>query len=95
MSLNRSDIEKIAKLARMALDEAQVENYARELSNILTLVKQLEQADTADIEPMFHPLHMTQRLRPDEVTETDHRQENQAVAPQVRSGHYLVPKVIE
>lgn len=95
MSLDRSDVEKIAHLARLALDEDQVEGYATELSKILTLVEQLEAADTDDIDPMSHPLHMAQRLRQDEVTEPDRREENQAIAPQVEDGLYLVPKVIE
>ncbi|MEJ2403403.1 MAG: Asp-tRNA(Asn)/Glu-tRNA(Gln) amidotransferase subunit GatC [Candidatus Thiodiazotropha sp.] len=95
MSLDRSDVEKIARLARMALDESQIDSYATELSNILALVEQLEQADTSDIEPMSHPLHMAQRLRSDAVTETDRREANQAIAPQVEDGLYLVPKVIE
>ncbi|MET0067554.1 MAG: Asp-tRNA(Asn)/Glu-tRNA(Gln) amidotransferase subunit GatC [Candidatus Thiodiazotropha sp.] len=95
MSLERSDVEKIAHLARMALDESQIDTYASELSNILALVEQLEQADTSGIEPMSHPLHMAQRLRNDEVTEADRREANQAIAPQVENGLYLVPKVIE
>ncbi|MCG7870189.1 MAG: Asp-tRNA(Asn)/Glu-tRNA(Gln) amidotransferase subunit GatC [Candidatus Thiodiazotropha taylori] len=95
MSLDRSDVEKIAHLARLALDENQVEGYAAELSNILALVEQLEAADTDNIEPMAHPLHMAQRLRQDQVTEPDRREQNQAVAPLVENGLYLVPKVIE
>jgi aspartyl-tRNA(Asn)/glutamyl-tRNA(Gln) amidotransferase subunit C len=95
MSLDRSDVEKIAHLARLALDDDQVEGYAAELSNILALVEQLEAADTADIEPMAHPLHMAQRLRKDQVTEADRREQNQAIAPLVENGLYLVPKVIE
>jgi aspartyl-tRNA(Asn)/glutamyl-tRNA(Gln) amidotransferase subunit C len=95
MSLDRSDVEKIAHLARLALDEEQVEGYAAELSNILALVEQLESADTDDIEPMAHPLHMAQRLREDQVTELDRRDQNQAIAPLVENGLYLVPKVIE
>ena len=95
MSLDRSDVEKIAHLARMALDESQIESYAKDLSNILTLVEQLESSNTDQVEPMAHPLHMAQRLREDRVTEVDHREENQAVAPNVEAGLYLVPKVIE
>jgi aspartyl-tRNA(Asn)/glutamyl-tRNA(Gln) amidotransferase subunit C len=79
----------------LALDDDQVEGYAAELSNILALVEQLEAADTADIEPMAHPLHMAQRLRKDQVTEADRREQNQAIAPLVENGLYLVPKVIE
>ena len=95
MSLDHSDIEKIAHLARLAVDQDKVDSYATDLSNILTLVGQLEAADTDAVAPMAHPLHMAQRLRPDEVTEQDHREEYQVVAPQVESGLYLVPKVIE
>ncbi|MEJ2453434.1 MAG: Asp-tRNA(Asn)/Glu-tRNA(Gln) amidotransferase subunit GatC [Candidatus Thiodiazotropha sp.] len=95
MSLDRSDVEKIAHLARMAIDEAQVDDYAKDLSNILNLVEQLESADTNEVEPMAHPLHMAQRLREDRVTETDRRADNQAVAPSVEAGLYLVPKVID
>lgn len=95
MSLDRSDMEKIAHLARMALDEGQIENYAKDLSNILNLVEQLESANTDQVEPMAHPLHMAQRLRKDKVTETDRREKNQAVAPSVEAGLFLVPKVIE
>jgi len=95
MSLDRSDVEKIAHLARLALDETQVDAYAKDLSNILNLVEQLESAETDEVEPMAHPLHMAQRLRPDRVTESDRREENQAIAPSVEAGLYLVPKVIE
>jgi aspartyl-tRNA(Asn)/glutamyl-tRNA(Gln) amidotransferase subunit C len=95
MSLDRSDVEKIAHLARMALDEAQIENYTKDLSNILNLVEQLESADTDQVEPMAHPLHMAQRLRRDRVIESDRRDENQTIAPCVEAGLYLVPKVIE
>lgn len=95
MSLARSDVEKIAHLARMALVEEQLESYAEDLSNILGLVEQLEAVDTKDAAPMAHPLHMSQRLREDRVTEEDHREAYQVVAPLVENGLYLVPKVIE
>jgi len=95
MSLDRSDVEKIAHLARMALDESQIAAYAKDLSNILGLVEELESANTDDVEPMAHPLHMAQRLRADVVTETDLREENQSIAPSVEAGLFLVPRVIE
>ncbi|MEJ2591718.1 MAG: Asp-tRNA(Asn)/Glu-tRNA(Gln) amidotransferase subunit GatC [Candidatus Thiodiazotropha sp.] len=95
MALDRSDVERIAHLARMALDENQADAYANDLSNILGLVEQLESADTDDVEPMSHPLHMVQRLRPDVVTESDHREEYQSIAPSVEDGLFLVPRVIE
>jgi aspartyl-tRNA(Asn)/glutamyl-tRNA(Gln) amidotransferase subunit C len=95
MSLARDDVQKIANLARLAVSESDTEALARDLSNILELVAQMDSADTEGVEPMAHPLHMAQRLRPDEVTETDRREKYQRIAPLTEDGLYLVPKVIE
>jgi aspartyl-tRNA(Asn)/glutamyl-tRNA(Gln) amidotransferase subunit C len=96
MSLTRSDIENIAKLARLALTEAEIPQYVDSLSRIVGLVGQLERADTRAVEPMAHPLPgQRQRLREDAVTETDQRALYQRNAPQVEAGLYLVPRVIE
>ena len=95
MSLDRDDVVKIAHLARLAIDEADIPRYARELSNILALVEQMNRLDTTDVEPMAHPLDSSQRLRPDVPTESDQRELFQTTAPQVEAGLYLVPKVIE
>jgi aspartyl-tRNA(Asn)/glutamyl-tRNA(Gln) amidotransferase subunit C len=96
MSLTRENIESIAHLARLALDEREVPTYQRNLSNIIEFVSQLERVDTAEIRPMAHPLPgQSQRLRADGVTETDQHEKFQANAPRVEAGLYLVPKVIE
>lgn len=95
MSLERSDVEKIAHLARLAVSEDELDAVTSDLSNILHLVAQMEAVDTAGVEPMAHPLHMAQRLRPDEVSETDQREKFQAIAPLTEAGLYLVPRVIE
>ncbi|MGA8708399.1 MAG: Asp-tRNA(Asn)/Glu-tRNA(Gln) amidotransferase subunit GatC [Steroidobacteraceae bacterium] len=96
MSLDRRDIEKIAQLARLALTESEVPAYAENLSRILSLVGQLERADTSQVEPMAHPLPgQRQRLRADEVTASDQHELYQRNAPQVEAGLYLVPRVIE
>ena len=95
MSLDKAEVENIAHLARLAVSEADIPEYARNLSNILELVEQMSAVDTSDVEPMAHPLDMAQRLRPDEVTETDQRDRFQENAPSVEAGLYLVPKVIE
>ena len=95
MSLDAADVEKIAYLSRLGIDAADVPEYARNLSEILAFVEQLNTADTAGVEPLAHPLEATQRLRPDTVTETDERENFQQVAPQTEAGLYLVPKVIE
>jgi len=95
MTLKSGDVERIAHLARLAVDEADVPLYARNLSDILDLVAQMNAVDTSQVEPMAHPLDQPQRLRPDEVTEVDQREKVQAIAPSVENGLYLVPKVIE
>lgn len=95
MSLKRSDVEKIAHLARLAVDEAQLDRVAGDMSSILSLVEQMNEVDTEDVTPMAHPLHMSQRLREDVVTESDQRADYQQIAPSAESGLYLVPKVIE
>jgi len=95
MALDASQVEKIAHLARLAIDADDIPEYARNLSDILAFVEQLESVDTTSVVPLAHPLDATQRLRPDAVTETDEREIFQAHAPQTEDGLYLVPRVIE
>jgi aspartyl-tRNA(Asn)/glutamyl-tRNA(Gln) amidotransferase subunit C len=95
MSLTKQDVENIAHLARLAIDDADIPNYANNLSNILELVEQMNAIETTDVEPMAHPLDAVQRLRKDEVTEQNQRDHYQQVAPLTEAGLYLVPKVIE
>lgn len=95
MSLERSDVEKIAHLARLEIADTDVPEYANNLSNILDLVAQMDAVDTENVAPMAHPLDAVQRLRVDEVTETDQRDHFQKIAPATENGLYLVPKVIE
>jgi aspartyl-tRNA(Asn)/glutamyl-tRNA(Gln) amidotransferase subunit C len=95
MALDKTDVAKIAHLARLAVDDDALDGYAGELSRILDLVEQMNAVDTSGVEPMAHPLHMAQRLRPDAVTEQDQRARFQAIAPLTEDGLYLVPKVIE
>lgn len=96
MSLTPSQIETIAGLARLALQSDEVPAYTESLGRILGLVEQLGAADTSQVEPMAHPLTgQVQRFRPDEITSGDQRELYQRNAPQVESGLYLVPRVIE
>ena len=95
MSLDKTQVEKIAHLARLEIDPADVTEYATNLSNILDLVEQMDAVDTEGVDPMAHPTDAVQRLREDVVTEHDQRDQFQAIAPQVENGLYLVPKVIE
>jgi aspartyl-tRNA(Asn)/glutamyl-tRNA(Gln) amidotransferase subunit C len=95
MSLSASDVKKIAHLARLGIDEQQIESYAKDLSNMLDLMTQMGQTNTDGVTPMAHPLDQMQRLRDDAVTEIDQRDHFQAIAPQTDAGLYLVPKVID
>ncbi len=96
MSLTRQDVEKIAQLARLSITEQEMPVYVSSLSSIVNFVNELSRAETDGVEPMAHPLDgQRQRLRPDVVTESDHRETYQRNAPSVQAGLYVVPRVIE
>ncbi len=95
MSLSDDQIQRLARLARIALQPGESREVGERLGRILTLVDEMQAVDTAGIEPMSHALELVQRLRPDEITERDRRELYQSVAPAVAEGMYLVPKVIE
>ena len=95
MSLDADDVKKIAYLARLKIDDADIPDYVSNLSNILELVEQMNSVDTEGVLPMSHPMDAVQRLREDEVTESDQRDHFQEIAPSTEDGLYLVPKVIE
>ena len=95
MALDKSEVEKIAQLARLHINDTEADEVASRITDILTLIDQMQTVDTDAVEPLAHPLDVVQRLRPDEVTETDQREKLQALAPAAQDGLYLVPKVIE
>ena len=95
MSLTFEQVQRIAHLARIEVSEAEALTTQSHLNGIFQLIEQMQAVDTVGVEPMAHAQDLSQRLRPDCVTETDRRAAFQAVAPEVDSGLYLVPKVIE
>ena len=95
MSIERQEIEKLATLARIAIDDSTINEVSERLSSVLTLVDQLQAADTTGVPAMSHPMQAIQRLRQDEVTELNQREALQTVAPDTENGLFLVPKVIE
>ena len=95
MSLDRSQVENVAQLARLQVTEDAMATTVTSLSSILDLADQLQKIDTDGVEPLSNPLDATARLRPDEVTERNQRDAYQAIAPSSADGLYLVPKVIE
>jgi len=95
MSLDAEQVKKIAHLARIEINEADIPGYAETLSSILDLVDQMSAVNTDNVEPMAHPMDASQRLREDVVTESNNRDNFQTVAPKTEDGLYLVPQVIE
>ena len=95
MSLTLEQVRRVAQLARIEIDENEAEGTLGQLNGIFSLIEQMQAVDTRGVEPMAHAQDLSQRLRADEVTETDRRESYQAVAPEVEDGLYLVPQVIE
>lgn len=95
MSLDRDEVLKIAHLARLAVNDDEVGGYVKDLSSILNLVEKMNMADVDGISPMAHPLNMNQRLRADEVTESNQVDKLLANAPASEKQLFLVPTVIE
>ena len=95
MSLSQDDVQRIARLARIDISEAEVEVTQTRLNAIFGLIATMQAVETSDIAPMAHAQDVSQRLRDDVVTETDCHTVFQAIAPAVENALYLVPKVIE
>lgn len=95
MALDLEQIRRVARLARITVNEAEARASAEQLIGVMDLIAQMQAVDTTGIAPMSHALDVVQRLRADVVSETDQRSAYQAIAPAVEAGLYLVPKVIE
>jgi aspartyl-tRNA(Asn)/glutamyl-tRNA(Gln) amidotransferase subunit C len=95
MALDRSNVKSIANLAKLAISDENLDKYSTELSSILDLVEQMNAVNTDNIEPLANPNDAVQRLRADEVTETNNREKYMANAPAQEDGLFLVPRVVE
>ena len=95
MALDHSDVEHLAQLARIGLEEAEIPANVAKLTGIMGLINKMQAVDTSGIEPLSHPLEITQRLRADQVTESNQRDALQSIAPATEQGLYLVFWVIE
>jgi aspartyl-tRNA(Asn)/glutamyl-tRNA(Gln) amidotransferase subunit C len=99
MLLTPEDVNRIAVLARLDLSAAERAAMLSQLNGFFGIVEQMGAVDTSGVEPLYTPLSAVQavalRLRDDVVTEGDERALNQASAPQVEDGLFLVPKVVE
>lgn len=95
MSVDTATVRRIARLARIAVSEAEAEALVPELNNILGWIEQLQEVDVAGIEPMTAVIPNTLRLREDVVTDGGVRDEVLLNAPVAEHGFFAVPKVIE
>ncbi|HZQ62606.1 MAG TPA: Asp-tRNA(Asn)/Glu-tRNA(Gln) amidotransferase subunit GatC [Casimicrobiaceae bacterium] len=95
MTVSPADIRRLAYLARLELDDVQVQAVRAKLEGIFGMIDELQAVDTTGVVPMAHAQDVAAPLRQDEASERDEHARFQAVAPAVERGLYLVPKVIE
>ena len=95
MSLALSDIQRIARLARIRVADREAAALHDQLNEVFRLIGEMQAVDTSGVSPMAHAAELTQRLRADQATEPNQREKFQAIAPAVEAGLYLVPRVIE
>ena len=95
MALTATNVQTLARLTQIRQDNNSLDNLAGDLSMLASLADNLVDIDTGDTHPLISPLDMTQRLRPDAVSEENRRDLYQSIAPATESGLYLVPKVLD
>lgn len=94
MALSEKDVQYVAKLARLEVTDPEVAKYTQQLGNILEYVEQLNKLDTANVEPLTHPLDVKNVFRPDELRPSLTQAEVLSNAPEPQSGHFKVPKIM-
>ena len=95
MEVTEEVVQHIAELAQLKVAASDLESLSAGMRNILELAGQMQSVNTEGVVPVSNPLDATQRLRTDEVTETDQHQLYQSTAPETEAGLYLVPRVVE
>ena len=95
MSIDTATARKVAKLARIRVEEADLPKLAEQLSGILGFMEQLNEVDVTSIEPMVSVTPMRLARRADVVTDGNIQGQILANAPDAREGFFAVPKVVE
>ncbi|MAK60874.1 MAG: Asp-tRNA(Asn)/Glu-tRNA(Gln) amidotransferase GatCAB subunit C [Ponticaulis sp.] len=95
MSVSQDDVRKVARLARIALPEDQVDNMTNELNGILNWIEQLAEVDVEGVEPMTSVEAMSLPMREDVITDGNIQDKVLANAPKSEDGFFVVPKVVE
>jgi len=94
MSINKDTVKYVAKLARMKLDDAKIDDFTGQLNKILTYIKKLNQLDTENVEPTSHALAMENVFRKDENIPSLENDIALSNAPEKENNHFKVPKII-
>ena len=95
LKVDQQTIDKLLLLSQLSLLPEDRERLLGDLSSIVELIDFMQTIDTEGVEPLSHPLEVTQRLRADEPETSLDQEQYQAIAPQIRDGLYLVPRVLE
>jgi aspartyl-tRNA(Asn)/glutamyl-tRNA(Gln) amidotransferase subunit C len=93
--ISRSDVEHVARLARLKLDDAELERMREQLSAILEYIDKLRQLDTEGIEPTSHAVPLVNVMRPDDVCSSLPQAEMLANAPDRVDEFFRVPRIVE
>ena len=95
MSVTPEDVRKIARLARIAVEDDRLEPLAVELNGILGWIEQLNEVDVDGVEAMASAVELALPMREDVVTDGDIAEKVLANAPRAEEGFFVVPKVVE
>jgi aspartyl-tRNA(Asn)/glutamyl-tRNA(Gln) amidotransferase subunit C len=95
MSLDKATTQKVARLARIRLEEGEDEKYTNELNGILQWIDMLGEVDTDGVEPLANVANIDLKLREDKVSDGGIQKDVLANAPESLQGYFVVPKVIE
>ena len=96
MEITDKTVSNIAHLARLHLEDQDLEQHKNKLNDILEWIEQLQKVDTKGVEPLYHPLDKaTQPVREDTISEENNREDLLKISENNKAGFYLVPKVIE
>jgi len=95
MLINRKEVEQISVLAKLSVNEAEIENIATSLDAVVNMINHINEVDTRNVKPMANPMDAVQRLREDVVTEESNKEKLLAMASNADTDYYLVPTVIE
>tara|TARA_B100000131_G_C18089327_1_gene601528 strand:- start:42 stop:329 length:288 start_codon:yes stop_codon:yes gene_type:complete len=95
MSIDKKIVSNVADLAKLKLNDSDLETISKELSNVLTWIESLNEVDTSSVEPIANIIGQKLSFREDEVTDGNYQEKILKNAPEKSSGFFVVPKVVE